>query len=182
MNTGGGRLTVEEYRQRPEEAGVQLIDGSLAMAPSPTLFHQDIVRNLVVLLVQHVRAHGLGRVCVAPLDVYLSGRDVLEPDVMFVANENAAILQADGVHGAPDLVIEVLSPTTARLDSGRKRELYRLHGVKELWLVDPLRRQIQRHDFRHHPEPSVESIGEAGSFASPLLPGLTIPAVEVFRN
>lgn len=168
-------LTVEDYRATPEGSRYQLVEGDLIKSPSPNRFHQRIVWNLSQLFGRHIAAHPVGEVCLAPFDVYLSGHDVVQPDVLFVAMANLGIIAEDGVHGAPDLVIEVLSPATAQLDKKTKR-------VKEMWLVDPLLLQIQRYDFARDQAKPVQLIEEDESFATPLLPGLTFAAAEIFKR
>ncbi len=107
---------------------------------------------------------------------------MVQPDLLFVARANLGILSDDGAHGAPDLVIEVLSSSTAQLDKKRKRLIYARAGVKELWLVDPLLLQIQRYDFARDVARPVQLIEEVETFSTPLLPGLTLSAAEFFRR
>jgi Uma2 family endonuclease len=176
-------FTVADYRAMP--AGppyYQLIAGELIMAPSPSSFHQDIVGNIYFLLREHVRKHHLGKVCIAPLDVYLSDDTVVQPDVFFLSHEKMALMQGDGVHGAPDLVVEVVSPGNAQLDLRRKRPLYARFGVKEFWLIDPVLEQIHRYDFAVDLLKPVRMVDREETFETPLLPGLVIAATEVFRR
>jgi Uma2 family endonuclease len=175
-------LTVEDYRATPEGTRYQLVEGELIMAPSPNRFHQDIVLNLAELLRGHVRARKLGKVYVAPFDVYLGVHDVYQPDVIYVSDERSAILADDGAHGAPDLVIEVISPSNAQLDKKRKRGIYARAGVKELWLVDPILLQIHIYDFAGDASRATHLVDEGETFETRLLPGLTISAAEVFRR
>ena len=152
------------------------------MAPSPSSFHQDIAVNILVLLANYVRKHRLGKVCSAPLDVYLSETNVFQPDVFFLSNASLPLMQADGVHGAPDLVVEIVSPSNAALDKKRKRPIYARYGVKELWLVDPVLEQIHRYDFASDAAKPVRIVDSEESFETPLLPGLVVSAVEVFKR
>ncbi len=175
-------LTVEDYRATPEGTRYQLVEGDLFMAPAPNLFHQSIAGNIYALLVVFLARNLVGKVFIAPCDVYLSEHDVVQPDVLFIANANLGVLAEDGVHGAPDLVIEVLSPATAQLDKKQKRRIYSRAGVKELWLVDPLLLQIQRYDFARDTAKPVALIEENESFSTPLLPELTISVAEVFKR
>jgi Uma2 family endonuclease len=175
-------LTVEDYRATPEGTRYQLIEGELIMSPSPNLNHQTILGNLSQIFSRYLADHLIGKFYFAPLDVYLSDHDVVQPDLLFVTNANLGILADDGLHGAPDLAIEVLSPSTAQLDKKAKRILYARHGVKELWLVDPLLLQIQLYDFARDRAKPVQLVEEDETFSSPLLPGLTIAAVEVFKR
>ncbi len=177
----GRLLTSEDYRQLPDEPRCQLVEGGLVMEPSPSFQHQDVVLNLATILRGHILEHGLGKLAVAPLDVYLSLHNVLQPDLLFVAAENRKVVAADGVHGAPDLVVEVLSPSNARLDIRTKRRLCAVHGVREMWLVDPVLAQVQRYDFAVSHEKPVDLLVEGEAFVSPLLPGLIISVSEIFR-
>jgi len=175
-------LTADDYRATPEGTRYQLVEGELIMAPALNRFHQDILSNLHVLLTSHVRSKRLGKVYIAPFDVYLGDHDVVQPDVLFVSNERLGILQDDGAHGAPDLVIEILSPATAQLDKKRKRAVYARAGVKELWLVHPDMRQIHLYDFARDTMRAVRVLDDDESFDTPLLPELKIAAAEVFRQ
>jgi Uma2 family endonuclease len=175
--------TVEDYRATPEGTRYQLIEGELyLMSPAPNLFHQAIVGQIYLLIANFLTTHSLGRIFVAPCDVYLSEHDVFQPDVVFVAAANLEILREDGIHGTPDLVIEVLSPATAQLDKKNKRRVYSRAGVKELWLVDPLLLQIQLYDLVQNPAKPVRLIEEDETFTSTLLPGLTLAAAEIFKR
>jgi Uma2 family endonuclease len=175
-------LTVKDYRATPEGAHHQLVEGNLLRATAPNLYHQDIVGRFYCRISNFLAQAALGRVFIAPCDVYLSEHDVVQPDVLFVANANLGTLHEDGIHGAPDLVIEVLSQATAQLDKKTKRRIYARAGVKELWLVDPLLLQIQLYDFARDTAKPVRLIEENETLASPLLPGLTIAAVEIFKR
>eukprot|EP01041_Mallomonas_annulata_P037124 gene37124-60365_t len=103
-----GPHTVADDRAMPEGSPYyQLVAGELIKAPSPSIFHQEVVGNIYLLLANHVRKHRLGKVRIASLDVYLSETSVVQPDVFFLANASLPLIQSDGVHGAPDLVIEI---------------------------------------------------------------------------
>ena len=177
------QFTVADYRAMPEGPPYcQLVEGELILAPSPGSFHQDIAFNIAFLLRQHVVQHRLGKVCIAPLDVYLSETNVFQPDVLFLSNASLPLLQADGVHGAPDLVIEIVSPSNGPLEKKRKRPVYAQCGVKELWLIDPVLEQIHRYDFTVDAAKPVRIVDSEENFETPLLPGLVVSAVEVFRR
>ena len=133
------RRSTSEYLSGPEELRpMELIWGVVREPPAPRWGHQSVVTRTVVLLDQHVRAGAIGRVCVSPLDVVLDERKalVLQPDVIFIANENAAIVR-DQIWGAPDLVVEVESLGTRLRDRTLKLRWYRKYGVREYWLIDP---------------------------------------------
>jgi Uma2 family endonuclease len=176
-------LTVEDYRAMPEGPPYyQLIDGELITSPSPNLYHQRVAKNVFRILDDFVRRRQLGEVFFAPIDVYLSEHDVVQPDVLFVSNSNRSLLADDGIHGGPDLVVEIISPSNAQLEKRRKRPLYARHGVKEEWLIDPHLEQIHRYDFTADIAKPVRIVDSDESFETPLLPGLIVSAVEVFRR
>ncbi len=177
-----GLLTVEDYRATPEGSRYQLIEGELIMAPAPNRSHQTITGKIYRLLADFVETRFLGWVYVAPFDVYLDEHTVVQPDVLFVDKARANILTDDGAHGVPTLVVEVLSPATAQLDAKVKRQLYARHGVRELWLVDPLLSQIQIYEFARDAAKPTRLIMETESFITELLPGLTLSAAEVFKR
>lgn len=138
------RMTYEDFRRLPEGPPYyELIGGELFLSPAPTTRHQRIVRELSTALHSFARVHGLGEVFFAPVDVVLSDEDIVEPDILFVAKNRLDIVQEDGVHGAPDFIVEVLSPSDPSRDRERKRDLYQARGVREYWIVDPQRRTIE---------------------------------------
>lgn len=176
-------LTADDYRAVPEPGPrYQLIDGGMEMSPAPDRFHQDVSRNLVVMIACYLKNNPIGKVYDAPFDVYLNDVNVFQPDVIFVAKENAAILTEAGAEGAPDLVIEILSPKTARFDKGVKREVYARSGVKELWLIDPALKQVQVFNLRDDAETPRATYRNADNFESRLLPGLQIELGQVFAQ
>jgi Uma2 family endonuclease len=182
-NIAAEKLTAEDYRAMPEDGRrYQLIEGELHMAPAPNLYHQKVSWNLAEVLSRYLRAHAVGQAYCAPCDVYLDAHNVVQPDLLFVSNANAGILAEDGIHGAPDLVIEILSPSTALLDTKTKRAIYARSGVKELWVVDPTLRQIHLYDFARNPVKAVRLVEDDETFASPLFPDLTVSAAEVFKR
>jgi Uma2 family endonuclease len=175
-------LTVEDYRALPEGPPyAQLIEGELIMAPAPNLRHQAIARNVFTLIHDYLRRNPVGEVFFAPVGVYLSEHDVVQPDVLFVSSANRHLLVEEGVRGGPDLVIEIISSGNAQLEKRRKRPLYARHGVKEEWLVDPHLEQIHRYDFATDPAKPVRIIDSDESFETALLPGLVVSAAEVFK-
>ena len=138
------RLTVKEYLELPETVTpMELVHGIVRDAPSPEFPHQSVVTRLGTLLYAHVRQLGLGRVCMAPIDVVLDAGKalVVQPDIVFVSSARLPIIRAR-IWGAPDLVVEVLSPRTALRDRTTKLGWYRQYGVLEYWLVDVDRQSV----------------------------------------
>ncbi len=136
------KLTYRDYANTPDDERYELLDGELIRMPAPAEVHQRVATLLGWKVAQFVSEHGLGRVYVAPFDVVLSNTDVVEPDLLFVSNERAHVLTAANVQGAPDLVVEILSPSSAERDRSVKRALYARHSVKEFWLVDTVAREV----------------------------------------
>jgi Uma2 family endonuclease len=120
----------------------ELWDGELLTTPSPTPVHQAIIRRLANTISEFVYQRGLGEVFFAPLDVVFTQRRVTQPDILFVSTARRAIIQ-DRVRGAPDLIIEVISPGTWRRDHVDKRTIYEQFGVSEYWIVDPEAEMIE---------------------------------------
>ena len=136
-------LTADDLAELPDDGKRrELFEGELVMTPAPSLDHQDIVLTLARILSAHFDDRGLGRVMVAPVDVVLSRVTVLQPDVVVVLADRIGILAERGVHGAPDLVVEVMSPSTSAADRRVKPQLYVHHGVRHYWLVDPRAKQL----------------------------------------
>ncbi len=139
------RWTYAEYARLPSEGSTryEVIAGELVVTPSPSLRHQRISMELATRLHGFVREHGLGDVFHAPLDVLLAEGDYLEPDLVFVRADHRGYFTDRGIEGPPDLVVEILSPSTATRDRGLKLERYRHFGVPEYWVVDPDARAIE---------------------------------------
>jgi len=167
--------TLDEFMRLPEGTLAEFIGGEILMSPSPKLRHQRIVFRIHQALSDFARARG-GEVFEAPCDVHLPSGDVVQPDVLFVSQARSPILQ-DWVRGAPDLVVEVLSPETRRRDQAVKADLYLRNGVLEVWLADPDARSIEVRT------PGGTSIIPAGgTFTSSLLPGFELRLDDVFAG
>jgi len=131
------KITFEEFRQFPVDGKrYELVRGEVHVTPSPATRHQFIVQNLALSLGLHVVKDNLGEVLTAPLDVRLSEDTAFQPDLIFVSNSRAGIILENWIEGAPDLVVEVSSPSTATYDRATKLPLYAEFGVSEYWLVD----------------------------------------------
>lgn len=140
------KLTYEQYRLLPEGERYELLDGDLVMTPAPGSLHQIALLRLLPALQRAAANTRPGLVGVAPWDVILDGTTVLQPDLFFVEQERLQIIAEEGVRGAPDLVVEVLSPSAVDRDRVIKRSLYARFGVKEFWIVDPAARRIELYE------------------------------------
>ena len=173
------KLTYADYLNLPGGERYELLDGELVLVASPSEPHQRASKRLTRQLLA-VEDRGLGQIYVAPFDVVLSDTEVVQPDLMFISQERGDIITHANVQGAPDLAVEILSPSTANRDWTRKREMYARHGVKEFWIVDPEARIVwvmllQDGDFE-----LTGVYGEGQSFSSTILEGFTIDLNETF--
>jgi Uma2 family endonuclease len=179
------KLTYEDYALFPEDGRRhELVDGEHCVSPAPTLRHQTIVANLLFALRLYLRSRPAGQVFTAPADVVLSVNDTVQPDLLFISNARAAILGDKNVQGAPDLVVEIVSDTTRRMDEITKRKLYERFGVTEYWVVDPALEtvKIYRRGGDLFQVPAELTLESRPTLTTPLLPGLGIPLAEIFDN
>ncbi|MGD2047408.1 MAG: Uma2 family endonuclease [Gemmatimonadota bacterium] len=136
--------TYAEFARLPSDTAerYEVIDGALHVTPSPSTRHQRVVTDLTTLLNAFVREHGLGAFYSGPVDVLFQEGDYLTPDAVFVRAGRPELVSDRGIEGPPDLVVEVVSPSTGPRDRGIKRDRYRHFGVGEYWIVDPEERTI----------------------------------------
>jgi len=174
------RFTYEDYLQLPEDKRYDLMEGEFYMVPSPNVYHQTILKKLFRILDDYVVSQRLGELHLAPLDVVLSNEDVVQPDILFISREHFHIITERNIQGAPDLVIEILSSTTAERDKGLKRKLYSKYGVKEYWIVDPEERSIEVMKLGEAGFETAGVYGKGEILVSPLLKGFRLNSGEIF--
>ena len=174
------KFTYEDYCNAPEDKRYELHDGDLVLVPSPKEPHQKTSLNLAAELRLFTRRTGLGYIYIAPFDVIFSNTDVVQPDVIFVSSERLEIITPDNIQGAPDLVIEVLSPSTAHRDRTFKRALYARHGVREFWFVDTDAHTIEVLLLGAHGYETVGVFGAGQKLTSPTLTDFSLNVDEVF--
>jgi len=180
------KLTYDDFLLFPDDGQRhELIDGEHYVTPSPNLRHQRISGQLHLAIGLYLRAHPIGEVFYAPLDVVVSEFDVVEPDLLYVARERAAeVLIPQHVRGVPDLVVEIASKGTRKRDETIKRALYDRSGVREYWVVDPEIDVIRVYrrtggDF----ERPLELRRDAGdALTTMLMPGLEIALTDIFSD
>ncbi len=181
------KLTVNElWAMFPDETHVrhELIGGVHFVTPTPITRHQLLVGRLSFEIELYLRAHpGVGQLFGVPLDCVLSEHDVVEPDLILIADDQMEILTDKNVQGAPALVIEVLSPSTRKRDRGIKRQLFDRAGVREYWIVDGKLDRIDLH--RREAGRSLTLAGQiaaddGGVLTTPMLPGFAFPLNRLF--
>src|SRR5881396_2692872 len=173
------RWTYEEYYQLNDDQRYEIIDGHLLMAPAADTWHQDWSRELSLLLVTHVKRHKLGKVFIAPVDVVLDAENTVQPDIVFVAAANAGIIQRRAIFGVPDLLVELVSPSSVRRDRYDKKALYARFGVKEYWIGDPANKALEFLTLRQGNYELHCCAEERGKLTSLLLTGLEFDLSEI---
>ena len=174
------KLTVEDYMATSDDERWELLDGELIRLHTPGTLHQMILVKLGCRMSEFIDSRGLGKVFAAPTDVVLSNNDVVEPDLLFVSTERQHIITPANIQGAPDLVVEILSPATSERDQGYKRELYARHVVREYWIVDTEPDAVSVLLLQDDGYEVVETLGAGETLKSPTLPGLSIDVDDIF--
>jgi len=181
----GVKLTYEDYLLLPNDGlRHELLDGEHYVTPSPSLKHQKVLLNLTLLIGNWLAANPVGQILFAPFDVVLSLFDVVVPDLVYISNQRAPkILDPAKAQGAPELVVEIVSPGTRQRDETTKRRLYERFGVTEYWVVDPELDvvRVYRRGVGGFTRPIEISTEEEDVLTTPLLPGLRLPLRDIFR-
>ena len=178
-------LTYDDLASFPQDDRLrrELIDGELYVTPAPVRRHQRAVARITSSLLAYVDVHG-GEVLPAPTDVFFSDVTVVEPDVVYVGADRVSELGDDRyIDVAPDLVVEVSSPTTRRLDLIKKRNLYEREGVREYWFVDLEADQVDVHrldDTGHYGQPT--SLGVGGTLSCLAAPGFELSVAQALAR
>ncbi len=169
-------LTTPDDRHRYE-----IFEGELIMTPAPSRTHQRAHTNLLRILSNHVVQNILGEVYSAPFDVYFDKETVVEPDILFVSRERLRIIEEEKVNGAPDLVVEILSPSTEKNDRGFKFKRYAQEGIKEYWIADPMHKALEVYELG---QKGFELFGKytgSDEVRSKVFPDLRFQAAEVWK-
>lgn len=177
------QLTYDDYARLPADGKrYEIIDGELYVNAAPVPRHQRIVRVLLVELDHYFSTHGGGEVFDAPLDVVLHDATVVQPDLLVIKSDRASIVREKNVQGAPNLIVEVLSDATRRLDEIDKRKLYERSGVEEYWIVDPAGESVtiyRRTAAGFATALTLRNESET-AITSPLLPGFALAVRSIF--
>ena len=175
------KLGYADYCAAPADKRYELLDGELIMVPAPNLKHQRVQLELAAALRRFIRDRALGELFIPACDVVLSEHDVVQPDLLFVSREREHLLSGgQNVQGAPDLVVEILSPGTAERDRGEKLALYGKRGVTECWLVDPVSETVRIHRLQGERLIPTRTFGREETLRSPLLGGLALRLDGIF--
>ncbi len=175
-------LTYQDLIEIPNDRNrYELFEGELQVTAAPNAAHQGAVNNLAFLLTSHVRRHRLGFVFTAPFDVLLSDISVVQPDLLFVSRERRRIILPGYIRGAPDLVVELSSASTAHVDRQVKRQLYARHGVLNYWRLDVDRREFVADVLEDGAYRAVVTAHDDEMVSAPPFPDLAISLAEVWN-
>ena len=181
----GVKLTYDDFLLFPDDGKRhELIEGEHYVTAAPNLKHQAVSANLLGQIWTHLQKNRIGKVYAAPLDVVFSHFDVVEPDLLFVSETRREVLTSKNVQGAPDLVVEIGSPSTRRRDEKLKHQLYERFNVTEYWVVDPdidvVR--VYRLESGKYLRAQELSLDHGDVLTTPLLPGLELPLSRIFAE
>jgi Uma2 family endonuclease len=176
-----GEWTYEDYRRLPDDGWIyEVIKGELYMSPAPTPIHQENKGNLFAELRDYGRKHDAGKAYDAPIDVILPGlANPVQPDVLFIVKERLHIVKKGRIEGAPDVIVEVLSPWNWNVDRREKFTTYARAGVREYWIVDPRARTIELFFLRDGTYSLIGKYGVGETVRSEVLKGFEVKVEEV---
>ncbi len=175
------KKTYQDYIELPDEFRSELIEGELLMTPSPIPFHQKVLFRLAKILAEHVAVESLGEVYISPLDVVLSNQDVVQPDILFISQTTKQIVTDVNIKGVPDLIVEVISPSSKERDRFIKKALYLKFGVSEYWLVDLEKRCVEILSLADNEYKLIGIFLPEDSLSTPLFPGLNLSVDSLFK-
>ncbi|MFN8557475.1 MAG: Uma2 family endonuclease [Dehalococcoidia bacterium] len=173
---GNIRFPASDIWDAPEDHNrYEVIDGELYVSPAPSWKHQRGVNRLNIIVGHHVLRHGLGEIVTAPTGVVLDEDNGVEPDIVYLSPARLHLISRRGVEGAPDLVVEALSPSTAERDRGIKMRRYAAAGVPHYWLLDPEAETLEAYRLGAAGYVRTGVYGRGEVFRPELFPGLEIP-------
>lgn len=167
-------------RETAENEYFAVIEGEQIMSPSPNRWHQIALINIASRLREFVKNNQLGSVYIAPFDVYFSDKSFVQPDLIFIAKQHADRITNNGIMGTPDLVVEIISPGSTRIDRITKRQLYATYGVPEYWIVSPNERTIEVLSLKDEGYETFGLYENEEMVTSRLLTGFSIKTNELF--
>jgi len=175
------KLTFEQFRELPNYGKrYELVHGKVHVIPTPTTRHQFTLQNLSINLGLYVHKNHFGEVCLAPLDVRLGEETVLQPDLIFISNTRGGIIQENWIEGAPDLAVEVLSPSTAGHDRATKLPIYAEARVPEVWFIDPKAKNVEVLSLQGAKYVVEATYAGHHVLTSNLIPGWQLPLDDLF--
>jgi len=174
------KYTYQDYLKTPDDKRYELINGNLTMSPAPITKHQIILITLVGELFMWLKTNPIGKVMVAPVDVYLDEENLVQPDILFISKKREKIITEKNIQGAPDLTIEIVSQSSIHRDMVEKKSLYEKFGVKEYWLVYPDEELVEIYELKNNSYKLYKTFSKDETLETPLLKGMKIDLKEVF--
>ena len=178
------KITVKELFEMELEEGYfyELINGNIVKKQAPSPQHQIAVSNLLAFMNVHALSNELGQCCTAPLDVFFDEHNNTQPDILFIREDRAFIITNNGIEGQPDLIVEVISPSSIKQDRVTKKDLYLKFGVMEYWLIDPIYQTVEVYVLEQHQYVLKYMLVESGEVESKILEGFKIDIKVIFKS
>ncbi len=177
------KITVKEFFEMALEEGYfyELINGNIVKKQAPSPAHQNASMEISTIMNNFIKEKQLGKLFAAPIDVFFDQTNNTQPDILFVKKERDFIITRNGIEGAPDLIVEILSPSSFKLDRTDKMELYLYFGVPEYWIVDPKNQSIEVYVLEDNRYKMAFFAIENGLIQSKILDGLSLEVSDVFN-
>ena len=175
------KYTAEDYLLLEEGAPFQLIENELVMSPSPNAIHQAIVPRITQMMLNFLDNNNINGYVAVSMDVVFDENNIFQPDILYVSEERKDQLVKDRVEGAPDLALEILSPSNAYYDLRQKKEIYQTYGVKEYIIIDPVAQNADLYLLKDNIYTLYQRAEKTESLNSVLLPGLSFDLSKIFK-
>ena len=175
------KITYADYLKIDDNNRYEIFNGELCMVPAPSTNHQSVSRNLEFLIWSFVKQKGLGNVFDAPIDIVFDDDEVFQPDIVFIKSENQSIIGKNAIQGIPDLIVEIVSPSSTFYDTIEKKDIYRKYGVKEYWIIFPDEKVIEVLSLEKGEYLEFCKSKKEGIVKSKILEGLEIDSKDVFE-
>jgi len=175
------KYTYQDYLNTPDDTRYELIEGELIMmTPAPTPQHQIISGKIEIILHNYIAENKIGVILHAPCDVVLDNENVFQPDIMLISKDKMHIIEEKNIQGAPELVIEIISESTAYHDMIKKKQLYARFGINEYWIIIPEESAIEIYCLKDSSYQLHKKYFLQDRFESPLLPSLQFSLTQIF--
>ena len=176
-------FTYDDYIALPDDGKrFEIIEGDVSMTPAPSPRHQAVQLRLGSLLLAYLDKHPLGTVFISPIDVVLSMVDIVQPDLLFIGQSRSGIIAEKNIVGIPNLVVEILSPSSTTRDRKEKRDLYERYGLPEYWIVDPDCQTIEVYLSVANRLEKAETLKAGEQLHSRQIAGLILAISEIFKS
>jgi Uma2 family endonuclease len=174
--------TYQDYLDLPDDGNkYEIIEGELIMSPAPFTIHQIVKGNLYFEMRKFIVDKKIGTIFDAPTDVVLSETNIVQPDILFILKDNSYIITDANIKGVPDLVVEVISPSTGYYDLTSKKDIYEKFGVREYWIVDPKKQRIEIYENTGQKFELNQRAEKEGKITSQVLKGLQLSLKKIFE-